>query len=109
MIIVRLLSTRASLVGDDTTKVYSGLGAGIVMESITLRTPVSGELVKWRCYVNRAQSEYRWCDRTLELTLMRRIVRTSLAGLFLVVACLAINGALYEMIGRWRDTRRFPE
>ena len=40
---------------------------------------------------------------------MKRIARTSLAGLFLVVVCLAITGALYEMIGRWRDTRRFPE
>ncbi|PYX27438.1 MAG: hypothetical protein DMG77_19035 [Acidobacteria bacterium] len=40
---------------------------------------------------------------------MKRIARTSLAGLFLVVVCLAITGVLYEMIGRWRDTRRFPE
>ena len=40
---------------------------------------------------------------------MKRITRTSLASLFLVVVCLAITGALYEMIGRWRDTRRFPE
>jgi len=34
MIIVRLLSTRAWLVG--TTKVYSGVGAGVVMESISI-------------------------------------------------------------------------
>ncbi len=40
---------------------------------------------------------------------MKRIASTLLAGLFLVVACLAITGALYEMIGRWRDTRRFAE
>jgi pimeloyl-ACP methyl ester carboxylesterase len=40
---------------------------------------------------------------------MKRIARTSLAGLVLVVVCLALTGALYEMIGRWRDTRRFPE
>jgi len=40
---------------------------------------------------------------------MKRIARTTLAGLCLVVVCLAIAGALYELIGRWRDTRRFPE
>ena len=40
---------------------------------------------------------------------MKRIARMSLFGLFLVVVCLAIIGALYEVIGRWRDTRRFPE
>jgi pimeloyl-ACP methyl ester carboxylesterase len=43
------------------------------------------------------------------LTPMKRIARTSLAGVFLVVVCLAMTGALYEMIGRWRDTRRFRE
>jgi hypothetical protein len=37
MIIVRLLSPGPWLVG--TTKVYSGVGADIVMESITLKTP----------------------------------------------------------------------
>src|SRR6202790_4331492 len=42
MIIVRLLSPGPWLVG--TTKVYSGVGADIVMESITLRTPVPGIL-----------------------------------------------------------------
>src|SRR5713101_2493872 len=31
----RLLSTRAFLVGLASTKVYSGMGAGVVMESIT--------------------------------------------------------------------------
>jgi pimeloyl-ACP methyl ester carboxylesterase len=46
---------------------------------------------------------------TLELTRMNRIARTSLSSLFLVVVGLAITGALYEMIGRWRDMRRFPE
>jgi hypothetical protein len=40
---------------------------------------------------------------------MKRIARKLLAGLLLVVMCLAITGALYEIIGRWRDTRRFPE
>ena len=40
---------------------------------------------------------------------MKRIVRASLAGLLLVTVSLAITGSLYEMIGRWRDTRRFPE
>jgi hypothetical protein len=37
MIIVRLLSPGPWLVG--TTKVYPGVGADIVMESITLTTP----------------------------------------------------------------------
>ena len=36
MIIVRLLSTRAFMVGFGTTKFTRGMGAGIVMESITL-------------------------------------------------------------------------
>ena len=35
-------SSRAFLVGFSTTKVYSGVGADIVMESITLTTPVWG-------------------------------------------------------------------
>ena len=38
MIIVRLLSP-SLLVGFGTTKVYSGMGADIVMESITLKIP----------------------------------------------------------------------
>ena len=40
---------------------------------------------------------------------MKRIVRASLAALCLVAVALAITGALYEMIGRWRDARRFPQ
>ena len=40
---------------------------------------------------------------------MKRIARASLAGLCLVTASLAITGALYEMIGRWRDARHFPQ
>jgi pimeloyl-ACP methyl ester carboxylesterase len=40
---------------------------------------------------------------------MKRIARASLAGLCLVTLSLAITGALYEMIGRWRDARRFPQ
>jgi hypothetical protein len=36
MIIVRLLSTRAFMVGFGTTKFTRALGAGIVMESITV-------------------------------------------------------------------------
>jgi pimeloyl-ACP methyl ester carboxylesterase len=40
---------------------------------------------------------------------MKRIARVSLAGLLLVTVSLAITGALYEMIGRWRDVRRFPQ
>jgi hypothetical protein len=40
MIIVRLLSPGPWLVG--TTKVYLGVGADIVMESITLKTPSLG-------------------------------------------------------------------
>jgi pimeloyl-ACP methyl ester carboxylesterase len=39
---------------------------------------------------------------------MKRIARALLAGLCLVTACLAISGALYQMIGTWRDARRFP-
>ena len=38
---------------------------------------------------------------------MKRIVRASLAGLCLVTVSLAIIGALYEMVGRWLDARRF--
>ena len=40
---------------------------------------------------------------------MKRAARACLVGLCLVTASLAITGALYEMIGRWRDTRRFPQ
>ena len=40
---------------------------------------------------------------------MKRIARASLAGLLLVTVSLATTGALYEMIDRWRDTRRFRE
>jgi pimeloyl-ACP methyl ester carboxylesterase len=40
---------------------------------------------------------------------MKRIARAWLAGLWLVVVSLAITGALYEVIGRWRDLRRFPQ
>jgi len=40
---------------------------------------------------------------------MKRIVRASLAGLVLVTLSLAITGALYEMVGRWRDAQRFPQ
>src|SRR5947209_2903437 len=39
---------------------------------------------------------------------MKRIARALLTGLCLATACLAISGALYEMIGTWRDARRFP-
>src|SRR4051812_48700225 len=51
--------------------------------------------------------KYRWCERKQELTRMKRIARTLLASLFLLFICLAITGALYQIIGRWRDTRRF--
>ncbi len=40
---------------------------------------------------------------------MKRFVRTSFACLLLIVICLVISGALSEMVGRWHDTRRFPE
>jgi pimeloyl-ACP methyl ester carboxylesterase len=40
---------------------------------------------------------------------MKRIARALLAGLCLVTVSLAITGALYEMIGRWRDVQRFPQ
>jgi pimeloyl-ACP methyl ester carboxylesterase len=39
---------------------------------------------------------------------VKRIARASLVGLCLAAVSLAITGALYEMIGRWRDTQRFP-
>jgi hypothetical protein len=42
MIIVRLLSPERSWLV--ATKVYSGLGADFVMESITLKTPVTGSV-----------------------------------------------------------------
>ena len=54
MIIVRLLSPGPWLVG--TTKVYSGVGADIVMESITLRTPNS--IVTRRVLQNGGGAEY---------------------------------------------------
>lgn len=40
---------------------------------------------------------------------MKRIARGLLAGLLLVTVSVAVTGALYEMIARWRDTGRFPE
>ncbi len=40
---------------------------------------------------------------------MKRIAQALLAGILFVTVFLAISGALYEMIGRWRDARRFPE
>lgn len=40
---------------------------------------------------------------------MNRIVRVCLAGLCLVTASLAFTGAFYEVIGSWRDARRFPQ
>jgi pimeloyl-ACP methyl ester carboxylesterase len=40
---------------------------------------------------------------------MKRIARASLAGLCLATVSLAITGALYERIGRWRDAQRFPQ
>jgi pimeloyl-ACP methyl ester carboxylesterase len=39
---------------------------------------------------------------------MKRIARASLAGLCLAGLSLSITGALYQMIGRWRDAQRFP-
>jgi hypothetical protein len=48
-------------------------------------------------------------DRTLELTRMKRIARGLLSGLALVAVSLAITGALYERIGRWREAQRFPQ
>jgi hypothetical protein len=40
---------------------------------------------------------------------MKRIACASLASLLLVTVVLTITGALYEMIGRWRDALRFPQ
>jgi pimeloyl-ACP methyl ester carboxylesterase len=39
---------------------------------------------------------------------MKRIARASLAGLLIVAVSLALAGAIYEKIGNWRDTQRFP-
>jgi len=39
---------------------------------------------------------------------MKRIARALLASLCLVTVLLAITGALYETVSRWRDVRRFP-
>ena len=39
---------------------------------------------------------------------MTRIARASLAGLLLIIVCLAITGALYEVLGHRRDAGRFP-
>ena len=49
------------------------------------------------------------CDKTLESLPMIRLTQITLIGLLLVAVCVAITGALYETIGRWRDTRRFHE
>jgi hypothetical protein len=38
---------------------------------------------------------------------MKRIARASLASFCLAIVSLAITGALYEMIGKWRDEQRF--
>ena len=43
------------------------------------------------------------------MTRMKRIARASLVVLLLVSVSLAITGALYEIIGRWRDAQRFPQ
>jgi pimeloyl-ACP methyl ester carboxylesterase len=40
---------------------------------------------------------------------MKRMLRMTLAGLCLATVSLAITGALYELIGRWRDVKRFPQ
>jgi pimeloyl-ACP methyl ester carboxylesterase len=48
-------------------------------------------------------------DRTVEWMRMKRIVLASLAGLLLLTVFLAITGALYEILGRWRDAQRFPQ
>jgi pimeloyl-ACP methyl ester carboxylesterase len=40
---------------------------------------------------------------------MKRIARASLAGLCVATVSVAITGAVYEMIGRYRDARRFAE
>ena len=40
---------------------------------------------------------------------MKRIARVSLTTVCLFMVSLATTGALYEMIGRWHDVRRFPQ
>src|SRR5271169_4504724 len=62
MIIVRLLSP-SPLVGFSTTQVYSGIGADIVMESITLKTPAPAnrrrKLARSPGYVSYADTMHR--------------------------------------------------
>jgi pimeloyl-ACP methyl ester carboxylesterase len=48
-------------------------------------------------------------DRSLELMRMKQIARVSFVGLWIVTLSLAITGALYETICRWRDGQRFPQ
>jgi len=58
MIIVRLLSSGPWLVG--TSKAYSGVGADIVMESISLIMPKKGE---WKAQSSEnaySQQLHRW-------------------------------------------------
>jgi pimeloyl-ACP methyl ester carboxylesterase len=40
---------------------------------------------------------------------IKRIARASLVSLLLVSVSLAISGALCQIVGRWRDARRFPQ
>ena len=40
---------------------------------------------------------------------MKGMLRTSLAGLCLATVSITITGALYQIIGRWRDAQRFPQ
>lgn len=39
---------------------------------------------------------------------MKRIARALLVGICLLTVSLTISGALYELIGAWRDAGRFP-
>jgi hypothetical protein len=55
------------LVGFSTTKVYSGIGADIVMESITLKCPVAGKMsvmAMLRHLTTMGRDRYAWHDST---------------------------------------------
>ncbi len=47
--------------------------------------------------------------KQIRMMQMKGITRAVLAGLLLASLSLVIIGALYEMNGRWRDERRFPQ
>src|ERR1700685_2630897 len=80
-----------------------GWSAGILRHALVLRCQDSATGSE---FVTAAAARFL---SILELTRMKPIVRASLGGLCLVTVLLAITGAIYEMVGRWRDAQRFPQ